>query len=215
MTYLISDIHGEADRFFQLLELIQLKEADTLYVLGDVVDRGPDGISILQHILSHQNQIQMILGNHEFMFYDAITHPDDPYKQFMWERNGGYITYEKFYSLPDSEKNKILDFIENIPDQVFISKHDQEILLVHGCPGETREDRIWNRPDLTQLPLLDDTVVIVGHTPTALFRGGEIESPLSIYYNNKFIGLDCGCGHSTRHRRLACLRLDDMREFYV
>ena len=27
---------------------------------------------------------------------------------------------------------------------------------------------------------------------------------------------DCGCGHHrTEHRRLACLRLDDMAEFYV
>lgn len=40
-TYVISDIHGEYDMFLDLLEKIGLKEADTLYILGDVLDRGP------------------------------------------------------------------------------------------------------------------------------------------------------------------------------
>ena len=39
-TYVISDIHGEYERFMELLEEIELKDTDTLYVLGDVLDRG-------------------------------------------------------------------------------------------------------------------------------------------------------------------------------
>ena len=38
-TYVISDIHGEYERFMELLEEIELKDTDTLYVLGDVLDR--------------------------------------------------------------------------------------------------------------------------------------------------------------------------------
>ena len=37
-TYVISDIHGEYERFMELLEEIELKDTDTLYVLGDVLD---------------------------------------------------------------------------------------------------------------------------------------------------------------------------------
>ena len=37
-----------------------------------------------------------------------------------------------------------------------------------------------------------------------------------IMHGNGIIDIDCGCGHQkTAHRRLACLRLDDMAEFYV
>ena len=38
-TYVISDIHGEYERFMELLEEIELKDTDTLYVLGDVLDQ--------------------------------------------------------------------------------------------------------------------------------------------------------------------------------
>ena len=37
----MSDIHGEYDKYLAMLEQIDLSEDDTLYVLGDVVDRGP------------------------------------------------------------------------------------------------------------------------------------------------------------------------------
>ena len=40
-TYVISDIHGECDMFLEMLEKIELKDSDILYILGDVVDRGP------------------------------------------------------------------------------------------------------------------------------------------------------------------------------
>ena len=33
-TYVISDIHGEYEKFMELLEEIELEENDTLYVLG-------------------------------------------------------------------------------------------------------------------------------------------------------------------------------------
>lgn len=214
MTYLISDIHGESDRFFRLLKEIQFSDEDILYILGDVVDRGPDGIMLLQYIMQHRN-MYMLLGNHEYMFFDAITNIDDPYKQYLWESNGGYATYEKFCVLQEDEKKKVLNYIQGLPDQFIIQAHGERVLLVHGSPGYDTYEKIWNRPSIDQLPLMGDTVVIVGHTPTAFFRGGKIDKPLSIYYDNKFIGLDCGCGHSTSMRRLACLRVDDMREFYV
>ena len=43
-TYVISDIHGMYNKFTELLNKIKLKDTDTLYILGDVLDRGPDPI---------------------------------------------------------------------------------------------------------------------------------------------------------------------------
>lgn len=39
-TYVISDIHGMYNKFTELLNKIKLKDTDTLYILGDVLDRG-------------------------------------------------------------------------------------------------------------------------------------------------------------------------------
>ena len=47
-TYVISDIHGNYEKYKRLLEMIDFKDQDTLYVLGDVIDRGPEGIKVLK-----------------------------------------------------------------------------------------------------------------------------------------------------------------------
>ena len=46
-SYVVADIHGEADRFYAMLEKIQFSDIDMMYILGDVIDRGPDGIKLL------------------------------------------------------------------------------------------------------------------------------------------------------------------------
>lgn len=51
MQYAVSDIHGCYDKYIQLLHRINLRPTDTLYVLGDIIDRGPDGLKILLDIL--------------------------------------------------------------------------------------------------------------------------------------------------------------------
>ena len=51
MIYVMSDIHGCYDKYKKMLEKIALSEEDTLYLLGDVVDRGEHGMKILLDIL--------------------------------------------------------------------------------------------------------------------------------------------------------------------
>lgn len=43
----MSDIHGSLSRFRMVIEQIGLTAGDSLYVLGDVIDRGHFGIRIL------------------------------------------------------------------------------------------------------------------------------------------------------------------------
>ncbi len=101
--------------------------------------------------------------------------------------------------------------------------------------GPYMENVIWGRDypfyAMTQLeiyPYIKDATLITGHTPTWEYvadRSGMninkvTESKCGIFRGNSghFIGVDCGCaafayGHSKG--RLGCLRLDDMKEFYV
>ena len=67
MIYCVSDIHGELDKFERLLELVQFSDADQLYIIGDVIDRGAMGVDILQKIMVTPN-MTMLLGNHEQMY---------------------------------------------------------------------------------------------------------------------------------------------------
>ena len=82
-TYVMSDIHGNTERFDSVMQKIQLQPEDTLYVLGDVIDRYPDGIRLLRKLMAMPN-VRMLLGNHEFMMLDALYYNDDCPKDW-WE----------------------------------------------------------------------------------------------------------------------------------
>ena len=69
MQYAVSDIHGRYDKYIQLLHRINLRPSDTLYILGDMIDRGPDGLKILLDMSMRANVVPF-LGNHE---YAALT----------------------------------------------------------------------------------------------------------------------------------------------
>ena len=74
MIYVMSDIHGQKRRFDSVMKQINLQPEDTLYVLGDVIDRNPDGIKILRQIMAMSNA-KMLLGNHELMMMNALYYP--------------------------------------------------------------------------------------------------------------------------------------------
>ena len=61
--YVISDFHGEENRFHAMLENIWIPADDILYILGDAIDRGPDEITLLQEVMNTPNLI-LILGNY-------------------------------------------------------------------------------------------------------------------------------------------------------
>ena len=75
MTYVMSDIHGNAARFYSVMKQISLQPEDTLYVLGDVIDRYPDGIRILRLLMRMPN-VKLLLGNHEYMMLNALDGPE-------------------------------------------------------------------------------------------------------------------------------------------
>ena len=59
MIYVMSDIHGSMGRFRSIMKQIDLQPEDLLYVLGDVIDRGPDGIRILRELMAMPNAPRM------------------------------------------------------------------------------------------------------------------------------------------------------------
>lgn len=74
--YAISDIHGMYDAYEEAIS--KLNKKDHLYIIGDVIDRGPDGIKILLDIIERQKdsqngpEITFLLGNHELMLLATI-----------------------------------------------------------------------------------------------------------------------------------------------
>jgi serine/threonine protein phosphatase 1 len=55
MVYLMSDIHGDYNRFIELYHSIPILEEDQLYLLGDVIDKNQDGIKMLDFCMKSKN----------------------------------------------------------------------------------------------------------------------------------------------------------------
>lgn len=214
MIYCISDIHGEVNPFREMLSLIQFSEEDTLYILGDASDRKADGVEVLKIIMASPNVV-MLLGNHEQMCLDFFA-PNSGYEEReLWHQNGGNITRRQLlYFYPSEDRHRILRFLSSLPDQMDIEVKGQKYHLVHGIPSDNHQTRIWGRPESNDAPFFQDKTVIIGHTPTYLLTD-DYEHPARIWYGNGSIDIDCGSGHRLPVARLACLRLDDMKEFYV
>lgn len=220
MVYCMADIHGEYDRYIAMLDLNQFSDQDTLYILGDVIDRSSHGIEMLQDIMQRPN-VRMILGNHEQMMLDAFWSANQYDARRLWKSNGGGSSYRSMaYRIPIEERLRLLQFIKELPDCLDIEVNGRQFHLVHGMPGDNKHNRIWGRPEPPpETPPLPGKTVIVGHTCTyylnVLVEGYDENAPFEIFYSPGLIAIDCGCGNKTDLRRLACLRLDDMKEFYV
>lgn len=235
MKYVLSDIHGNLANFESILQQINLREEDTLYILGDVIDRYPNGIQILKRIMRMPN-VQMLLGNHEWMMLRALDVPypgDDVMGKSvygriaLWYNNGGRSTHQAWiFHTSNSERRKIIEYLQTLP----ISIETNDYRMVHAAPvqlfekyGKGRyesvlEFALWDREILTNPPDVGKTVIF-GHTPVSYLTNdiGEL-APVGIGQVHPWIGIDCGSGFPAYapmcQGRLACLRLDDMQVFY-
>lgn len=221
--YVMSDIHGCYDKFIEMLKLINFNDNDELYILGDIFDRGPEPIKILDHIIGNKN-IYLIKGNHEQMFIDAIDHKD----YMHWYCSGGQVTHEKIMELGQEKEQQIYDYIKSLP----IIKIVDNFILVHAnlytprnyellnedelIKIQNNDHTLWDREHIGEEKRYKDYTIICGHTPVQTISE-ELRKESKIYYSNNYCYIDCGCVFDKviDSSKLACLRLNDMKEFYV
>lgn len=233
-TFAISDLHGyPVDKFKALLDKAGFSDADTLYILGDVIDRNGDGgISLLRYIMTQPN-FEFILGNHEDMLlacsflFDEIT--DDSVRAFSAENmadyfnylyNGGGITLDALRKLNTDEPGAIGDILQFLRDAPLIGAdtvNGRDFLLVHaGFDGFDKEkklsdyepsDLLWARPTM-ETEYFDDIITVFGHTPT-LYLSDEHRG--KVIKTRTWIDIDVGCSQGFPP---ALLRLDDLEVFY-
>ena len=231
MTYVISDIHGEYEKYVEMLKLINFTDNDDLYVIGDVIDRGKHPIKILIDMSMRPN-VFPILGNHEILAIEILRKlcreiteencesgisENDIKSLTYWQMDGGGTTLNEFKRLDNDSKLFLLDYLEEFQPYDEITVNDKNFLLVHGgVPYDKREipmseqdlgEILTERPDYTKV-YFDDKYLVTGHTPTCLI---DEDFDGKIYSANRHIAIDCGAVFG---KKLGCIRLDDFKEFY-
>ena len=231
-TYVISDIHGEYDRFLELLDKIMPGEEDTLYILGDVLDRGPRPIRTLLLLMEMPNAV-CLAGNHELMALEcleflmreitdiSIGELDEKMlgNLVTWQYNGSRTTIEEFRALSREMQRSVIDFLKEFSIYEELTVNGKDYLLVHGGLGNYRPEKdiedyslkelIWDRADY-DISYFEDVYVVTGHTPTQEIAGNP--RPGYIFRENNHIAIDCGCNRPDG--RLGAICLDTGEEFY-
>ncbi len=135
-TYVTSDVHGYLRALDAALELVGLGSDDVLYVMGDMVDRGPDPIGVVKLVRSLPNA-RVLMGNHERMLLDVLA-ADDDRELLLWQMNGGSTTSRELDALSGEEAGELIEWNhERMLLDVLAADDDRELLLWQMNGGST------------------------------------------------------------------------------
>lgn len=212
----ISDIHGCYKTFREILEeKVQFTKTDTLYLLGDYIDRGPDSKAVIDYILQLQNDgyaVNCLRGNHEQMLLDAFK---SEYDSYLFLKNGGKQTLESYNctKIEALQNHQHMDFFKNL--KYFIELDDY--YLVHAGfnfrkknPFLDTDGMLWSRNWYRRIDssLLNGKVIVHGHTPQTIRNIKAMAHNMSI---NQYMNIDAGCYY---HKKMCALDLTNQKLYF-
>lgn len=214
MHWAISDIHGCYEEYLKLLEKIRFSPSDTLYFLGDAVDRGPEPMKVVLD-LAGRNNVVPLLGNHDWLAWQVLSRFGETIAQgrlpigtqqelaqyYFWRKRGGQTTLDSYRQATSAQRQTMLDYFARcrLWHRVRIGK--TLYWMVHAGLGDYAPDRspdsytprqlLIQRDDYTS-PLSPDFVLLSGHTPTAVI---DPNCAGRIWQGNGRVAIDCGISH--------------------
>lgn len=223
MTYVVSNLHGDYQKFLALLDQLSFGEDDLMYVLGDIVDYGEESMELIAD-LSVRLNVYPVAGEHDFLAarmlsgFDKMLKsgaaPDPDYIADMtaWVQNGGQATLNGFRALDEEQREGVLDYLCDMALFEEAEVNGRSYLLVHAGIADYEtgsdledylpEDFFAESPDPAR-QLIEGVTLVVGHKPT---ESGRIER------GEGSIFIDCDVKNGGK---LACLCLETGEEFYA
>ena len=139
-TYAIGDLHGCHAEFVALLEKLRFNPArDTLWLVGDLINRGPGSLECLREVRALGSSARSVLGNHDFHL-------------LVVARGGGKLkkndTLGDILGAPDREV--LLDWLQSQPLSVFENStlgREVQMALGSEASGKFLTQLFGNQPD--------------------------------------------------------------------
>ena len=225
-VYACSDIHGNYNLWKQISDYCDT--TDTIYFLGDAIDRGPDGIRILNEMFN-DIRIRMIKGNHEDMLAkyvpELLEGRFDNYP--LWSYNGGNLTWKTLEVLHPDFVMWFVKKINLLPEHLtYNSPNGHIVFMSHAgtdLTGALPVDYLWDRDHFySEHPEnMPNTIQVHGHTPVQnlarsfywsdkvqeIYKNPQVFS----YCDDHKIDIDLGCFIS---KKIALLDLDTLEPIY-
>lgn len=213
--YTLTDVHGCSDTLKALvLGQLHLQKQDELYILGDLVNKGPDSKGVIDFIVHLQKQhynVQCLRGNHDQMLLKAASKGEAALSLTTTEKELLLQSFgiRDFNHLPP----KYIAFLGELPYYLELSDY----YLVHAG-FDFKQANIFKdkeamlnirgyKPDPAKLK---NKRLIHGHTPTALHSIKK-----SVSHNSYDLNLDAGCVYykNASYGNLVALDLDSQELF--
>jgi serine/threonine protein phosphatase 1 len=188
--YAVGDVHGRFDLLEALMEKIgehhsKMRPVPGLHIifLGDLIDRGPDSLKVLDYLAQAQRRIPgmiVLLGNHEEVLLRVLDGDQRQLRQ--WLSFGGAQTLESLgVRVPGKEDDleeciaairralpsSIVSWLRRLP----LTAHSGDYFFCHAGvrPGvalkrQKREDLLWIREDFLSDRSAHGAVVVHGHS---------------------------------------------------
>ena len=157
--YLIGDLQGCDSPLQRLLERLDFSPSrDTLFLLGDLVNRGPTSLAVLRRLIGYGNAARCLLGNHDLHLLAAAHGIRPPHR---------LDTLQGILEAPD--RDELIDWVRHQRMAMRETLEGQDILMVHAgvLPG-------WSAAQ---------TMVLAGEVE-AVLRGPHLAAFLSQMYGN-------------------------------
>jgi serine/threonine protein phosphatase 1 len=243
MTYAMSDIHGCYEKYMQMLDKIRFCEDDVLYVLGDVVDRGPQPVEILRDMSMRAN-VFPIMGNHESVAHFILSkilmlevtsenieklfgtrQAIDGFVQDIqsWQYDGGSTTMQGFGKLDIPEREHLLEYLEEFirTPALATEVEGKKFILTHaGLPkGATLTN--FHKVDAYDFVMAQTDYNKQYFKDVFLVTGHRptfVIDPAyrgKIYRKHNHIAIDTGACFTEKSGVLACICLETGEDFYV
>lgn len=231
MIYVIGDIHGNKEKYDEMLSKISPAETDAVFVLGDVIDIGEYSIEILKDMMYRAN-VYPVLGEHEYMarkifplIYNAKTieeakemlGAEDKAEFDKWLSMKSEKTVRDFLSLDDEDKESIIDYLSEFQAFEEVEAGGKTFVLTHAgidnfeadkdLEDYEEEDFVFAETDYTKV-YFKNKYLITGHTPTVAINQKFMGK---VYSKNGHIALDCGAAYGGK---LAAICLDALKLYY-
>ncbi|KRE99883.1 hypothetical protein ASG89_27565 [Paenibacillus sp. Soil766] len=223
----VSDIHGCADEFKELLDKVKFNpEEDQLILLGDYVDRGPASRETVEHVmlLVREKGAIALKGNHDQRFLEVMNGTDDLTEMKFFE-HGGIQTFQSFSGVRDFDlktaKERIrancsehLAFLRELP---LYYENDTHIFVHAGLnpayvdwKTQPERDFIWIRAPFVQQKTVVKKIVVFGHTTTK-----DIHGKAEVWFDTDKIGIDGGCAYGLQLNLLEIKGKNQYRTYSV
>lgn len=231
MIYVMSDLHGEFEKYQDGLKAIEFSDDDSLFVLGNVMDYGDHAMDILLDMMYRVN-VYGIRGKHDGkaqVYLSALLEGVNGTGMADFEaacpgvvdwitKMGGQSTVEDFMKLEKTQKEQVVEFLEEFELYDEVTVNDTDYVFVSGGIDGFDPEKEMDEYDVDDFFVEEMDYSRVYFEDKILVSGGKLTSKIEghsgkkIFKKNQHIAMNCGCSHGGT---LAILCLDTGEEFYI